>query len=45
MYPHKKTTEDPMYCDYCNPWQNEFMQQDKKQEPTAVKVLLDSVSQ
>jgi hypothetical protein len=19
MYPHKKTTEDPMYCDYCNP--------------------------
>ncbi|MCY7421406.1 MAG: hypothetical protein LH478_06635 [Chitinophagaceae bacterium] len=18
-YPHKKTTEDPMYCDYCNP--------------------------
>jgi len=19
MYPHKKTTEEPMYCDYCNP--------------------------
>ena len=19
MYPHKKTTENPMYCDYCNP--------------------------
>lgn len=19
MYPHKKTTEDPKYCDYCNP--------------------------
>lgn len=19
MYPHKKTTEDPTYCDYCNP--------------------------
>jgi len=19
MYPHKRTTEDPMYCDYCNP--------------------------
>jgi hypothetical protein len=19
MYPNKKTTEDPMYCDYCNP--------------------------
>jgi len=19
MYPHAKTTEDPMYCDYCNP--------------------------
>jgi hypothetical protein len=19
MYPHQKTTEDPMYCDYCNP--------------------------
>jgi hypothetical protein len=19
MYPHEKTTEDPMYCDYCNP--------------------------
>ncbi|MDE3124930.1 MAG: hypothetical protein KGK14_05400 [Bacteroidota bacterium] len=19
MYPHKKTTEDPMFCDYCNP--------------------------
>lgn len=19
MYPHKKTREDPMYCDYCNP--------------------------
>ncbi|MEZ4777059.1 MAG: DUF6671 family protein [Bacteroidia bacterium] len=19
MYPHKKTKEDPMYCDYCNP--------------------------
>ncbi len=19
MYPHKKTAEDPMYCDYCNP--------------------------
>ncbi len=19
MYPHKKTNEDPMYCDYCNP--------------------------
>ena len=19
MYPHNKTTEDPMYCDYCNP--------------------------
>jgi hypothetical protein len=19
MHPHKKTTEDPMYCDYCNP--------------------------
>jgi len=19
MYPHKKITEDPMYCDYCNP--------------------------
>jgi hypothetical protein len=19
MYPHSKTTEDPMYCDYCNP--------------------------
>tara|TARA_B100000809_G_scaffold150536_1_gene148025 strand:+ start:683 stop:1519 length:837 start_codon:yes stop_codon:yes gene_type:complete len=19
LYPHKKTTEDPMYCDYCNP--------------------------
>jgi hypothetical protein len=19
MYPHKKTTEDPMYCDFCNP--------------------------
>jgi hypothetical protein len=19
MYPHKKTSEDPMYCDYCNP--------------------------
>ncbi|PQB06469.1 hypothetical protein BST83_04240 [Polaribacter filamentus] len=19
MYPHKKSTEDPMYCDYCNP--------------------------
>ena len=19
MYPHKKTTEDPMYCIYCNP--------------------------
>jgi hypothetical protein len=19
IYPHKKTTEDPMYCDYCNP--------------------------
>ena len=19
MYPHKKTTEDPRYCDYCNP--------------------------
>jgi len=19
MYPHKKTGEDPMYCDYCNP--------------------------
>jgi hypothetical protein len=19
MYPHKKTQEDPMYCDYCNP--------------------------
>ena len=19
MYPHKKTIEDPMYCDYCNP--------------------------
>lgn len=19
MYPHHKTTEDPMYCDYCNP--------------------------
>jgi len=19
MYPYKKTTEDPMYCDYCNP--------------------------
>jgi hypothetical protein len=19
MYPHKKTTEDPAYCDYCNP--------------------------
>jgi hypothetical protein len=19
IYPHKKTTEDPMYCDHCNP--------------------------
>jgi hypothetical protein len=19
MYPHNKTTEDPTYCDYCNP--------------------------
>jgi hypothetical protein len=19
MYPNKKTAEDPMYCDYCNP--------------------------
>ena len=19
LYPHKKTTEDPMYCDFCNP--------------------------
>lgn len=19
LYPHQKTTEDPMYCDYCNP--------------------------
>jgi hypothetical protein len=19
MYPHNKTAEDPMYCDYCNP--------------------------
>ena len=19
MYPHKKTNEDPMYCDFCNP--------------------------
>jgi hypothetical protein len=19
MYPHKKTTEEPMYCDFCNP--------------------------
>jgi hypothetical protein len=19
LYPHKKTTEDPMYCNYCNP--------------------------
>ncbi|MFT6112190.1 MAG: hypothetical protein ACJAXV_000977, partial [Bacteroidia bacterium] len=19
MYPHKKRTEEPMYCDFCNP--------------------------